>query len=115
MAVFNTKTFTNTSQIIDTSSYIGLDLHNLSVAASSVCNYNLNIVFCFNSVKSQVNDFNHSGLGLWCLMPLSTIFQLYCGSQYYWWRKTEKTTDKRYHLMLYQVHLTRAGFELTTP
>ena len=52
MAVFNTKTFTNTSEIIDTSSYIGLDLHNLSVAASSVCNYSLNIVFCFNSVKS---------------------------------------------------------------
>ena len=49
-------------------------------------------------------------IGLWCLMLLSTIFQLCHGVQFHWWKNLQNTTDlsqdKFYHIMLYWVHPT---------
>jgi hypothetical protein len=52
-------------------------------------------------------------LSWWCFTPLSTIFKLYRGSQFYWWRKPPNCHKSltNFITMLYRVHLTMNGIQ----
>jgi hypothetical protein len=68
--------------------------------------------------RQTKDDIPVSGQGLWWLMPLSTIFQLYCGSQFLLVEETVVPGENNRHwqtisqIMLYRVYLTRVGFDL---
>jgi hypothetical protein len=92
--------------------YLGERWTPLKVLYAFISSYFLHQIFRWN--------FFYGGL---CLTQLSTVFQLYRGCQFHWWRKPEylekttdlpQVTDKLYHIMLYWVHLAWVELDLTT-
>jgi hypothetical protein len=66
--------------------HISLIYRNLTGGKTHVCHP---VIFLSPDMDTSWSTVYCMGLGLWCLTPLSTLFQLYGDGQFCWWRKPE--------------------------
>jgi hypothetical protein len=87
------------------SQHVSMEIRMLAGVLSSAC-HNCSGFFLYTLVW----------FGLWGLSSPTTIFKLYRGDQFYWWRKLEwsykttdlsQVTDKLHHIMLHRIHGVR--------
>ena len=63
---------------------------------AETCNFIDQFFLIFLSqYKIKIDTCDNLGLESWCSMELSTMFRLYRGGQFYWWRKLEVSGENR--------------------
>ena len=65
--------------------HISLIYRNLTGGKTHVCHP---VIFLSPDMDTSWSSEYCMGLGLWCLTPLSTLFQLYGDGQFCWWEET---------------------------